>query len=393
MSPVDVTTICECSHVRFTCSLCCSIVIQGTPPFLVVHTNAAYCRLTGNDSHVVVGKPISTLLSLPDKTANAAAAAVAAAEEAVDTQSAAGTATMSIQAGYQHQPAGQMLPPPPHVATRQDPRELCLERLVAASGFGRLQLIQVDSKQHQMVGRSVSFLKAPPPSSSAENPSASVSGNNDHHQEQQSSNDSNVARMPNNGNENTDGHHQHQLQQQTRRLTCRASIAPVVSSQAAFDSSALVTDKESSDIHKSAKRRKPTHGGGVGGGHHNNNNNDQESNGAYGGVGCSSISKEHCRKHQSHRQLVTHYVIQLEPEDLSKDGSIGSLSSTSTSVEARLLGLSKVELHRLRRASEAHSQLPPPSEEGVDTEMQAEYEAEQSESTSTATKEPVATVG
>jgi hypothetical protein len=364
-----------------------SIVIQGAPPFLVVHTNAAYCRLTGNDSHVVVGRPISTLLSLPDKTANAAvaaAAAAAAAEETADAQSAADVAT-AMRADYQHQ-AGLMLPPPlPPIASRQDPRELCLERLVAASGFGRLQLIQVDSKQHQMVGRSVSFLKKPPASS--ENPSASLSGSNDHHE----SHSNHVARMPNIGKENIDEQQQHQ--HQSRRLTCRASIAPVVSSQAASESSALVTDKESSDMHKSGKRRKATHGGDGGFAHNHNNGNDPESQGACVGAGGSSSTKEHYRKHHAHpRPLVTHYVIQLEPEDLSKDGSAGSLSSTSTSVEARLLGLSKVELHRLRRASESHPHAPP-LEEGEDTAMQAEYEAEQSESTSTTVKEPVLTVG
>ena len=43
------------------------IVIKSVPPFLVVHTNAAYCRLSGIDSHAAVGKPISNLLSLPDQ--------------------------------------------------------------------------------------------------------------------------------------------------------------------------------------------------------------------------------------------------------------------------------------------------------------------------------------
>lgn len=42
------------------------IVIQAGPPFLVVHTNAAYSRLSGIDSHTVVGKTISSLLSMPE---------------------------------------------------------------------------------------------------------------------------------------------------------------------------------------------------------------------------------------------------------------------------------------------------------------------------------------
>jgi PAS domain-containing protein len=41
-------------------------VVNANPPFLVVHTNAAFCRLSGIDSHLVVGKPISSLLTIPD---------------------------------------------------------------------------------------------------------------------------------------------------------------------------------------------------------------------------------------------------------------------------------------------------------------------------------------
>ncbi len=43
----------------------CRLVIQGTPPFLIVHMNAACCRLTGIDAHLLVGKPISVFLSIP----------------------------------------------------------------------------------------------------------------------------------------------------------------------------------------------------------------------------------------------------------------------------------------------------------------------------------------
>lgn len=53
----------QISH-RFVLTI--RIVVSATPPFLVVHTNAAYCRLSGIDSHAVVGKPISILLSIPD---------------------------------------------------------------------------------------------------------------------------------------------------------------------------------------------------------------------------------------------------------------------------------------------------------------------------------------
>jgi len=43
------------------------IVVMSVPPFLIVHANAAFYRLTGiNASHVVVNQPLSSLISLPD---------------------------------------------------------------------------------------------------------------------------------------------------------------------------------------------------------------------------------------------------------------------------------------------------------------------------------------
>jgi hypothetical protein len=41
------------------------LVIKASPPFTVIYTNAAYSRLSGIDSHNAVGNPITTLLSLP----------------------------------------------------------------------------------------------------------------------------------------------------------------------------------------------------------------------------------------------------------------------------------------------------------------------------------------
>jgi hypothetical protein len=54
-----------CAHTSIFPLFYSRLVIQGTPPFLVVHMNAACCRLTGIDAHLLVGKPISALLSIP----------------------------------------------------------------------------------------------------------------------------------------------------------------------------------------------------------------------------------------------------------------------------------------------------------------------------------------
>lgn len=46
------------------------IVIQAAPPFLVVHANAAFTRLTGVDSHEVNGRSISNLFTIPPPNVN-----------------------------------------------------------------------------------------------------------------------------------------------------------------------------------------------------------------------------------------------------------------------------------------------------------------------------------
>jgi hypothetical protein len=41
------------------------VLTKSSPPFGIVHANAAYTRLCGNDSHEVAGQPLSKLLVLP----------------------------------------------------------------------------------------------------------------------------------------------------------------------------------------------------------------------------------------------------------------------------------------------------------------------------------------
>jgi hypothetical protein len=89
------------------------------------------------------------------------------------------------------------------------------------------------------------------------------------------------------------------------------------------------------------------------------------------------------------RHTVTHFVIQLQQELASaKQESEASLSSNSTSVEARLLGLSKAEFLGHRKALEG-SKLSLPNPEI----LLADDDVADSQSHSTATKEVIATVG
>lgn len=48
----------------FAASLMFRLLVQALPPFLAVHTNAAFTMLTQLDSHIVIGNPISSILSI-----------------------------------------------------------------------------------------------------------------------------------------------------------------------------------------------------------------------------------------------------------------------------------------------------------------------------------------
>ena len=332
-------------------------MIKEGPPFLVVYTNAAFCRLTGVDSHVAVGKPISALLSVPEGASAADVGGNAGSAQAQNPTNAKTTGDdMDVDQNNQIIPQGraQILAGNDAAnrarpeATRQENTEMCLERLVAASGFGRCHVINVRTKSRPMIGRNVSITK-PSMSAAARNREDGSVGS---------------ASAASNGLEG--GHNM---------LACSMSVSPVVSSPEAFNVAAVVTDKGEDNYHHKSKRRK----------HHHHSDAQQGS------------AAEHHQSRRNHmlrevsmhrrRHLITHFVIQLEPFEggFRQNGAIDSHSSTSTTLEANILGLTKSELRRQRlRANQANTHL--------DDRQQAE-DNDNIESESTDPKEPVTAIG
>lgn len=309
------------------------LVVQSIPPFAVVHTNAAYCRLTGLDSHKVVGRPVRTLLSLPDGTQiqesqdEMSETADATSDQVVT--SAAGTRPTSSKASR-------------HVSS--------VERLVVSSGLGHLHSILVHTRPHHMLGKNVSFFQDVVPRGA----SANENGRSGNQGLGSGSPDNSLA-----------GSHDG-----PPIIHCTASIAPVVSTNTGLETM-IVSDREGHSTHPKAKRRKL-------------HSNDQD------GHRKSPASKDpvhaHRIRHGPH-QTITHYVIQLQHQEqpVGKPESEASLSSNSTSVEARLLGLSKTELLGHRKAVQ--------SAKRSDSEVLADNDAADSQSQSTGTEEPIAAVG
>jgi hypothetical protein len=311
------------------------LVVQSIPPFAVVHTNAAYCRLTGLDSHKVVGKPVRTLLSLPDGTE-----VQASQDEVSETADATSEQVVTSTAGSRP------------MSSKPSRQVSSVERLVVSSGLGHLHSIIVHTRPHHMLGKNISFFQDVVPLGA---PASEIgrSGNQ-------------ILGAGSSGTGLTGSHEGQPI------IHCTASIAPVVSTSTGLDTM-IVSDREGHSTHPKAKRRKVY-------------SNDQDAHRK------SPASKDpvhaHRMRHAPH-QTITHYVIQLQHQELpaGKPESEASLSSNSTSVEARLLGLSKSELLGHRKAVQSGKCAQDESE------VMADNDAADSQSQSTGTEEPISAVG
>jgi hypothetical protein len=308
------------------------LVVKADPPFLVVYTNAAYCRLCGIDSHKVVGKPIASLLAIPDQYDLSQlgidkedrpltnSMEVPPAPES-DKMSAA---TLNREVDTSTLPSADNLVAAEAAAgraraatTKDDNTGMGLERLVTASGFSRLHVIKVRSQPHHMVGRNVKILKAKHPVKRSQ---------------EDGSHGSSISSL-------YDGPYHF--------AACSMSISPVVSSPEVYNA-AVVTDSGKADSHShkhkrnieqehadqhqhKSKRRKHSH-------HHNHQYGDHFPHSH--DLERTNAAPNEPPLSQRKRRLVSHYVIQLEPFDghSLKFGGLESQSSASTAGDAEFNG-------------------------------------------------------
>ena len=198
------------SHAFFSFPLV-RIVVQGTPPFLVVHTNAAFCHMTGLDAHLVVSKPIADLLSIDHTSTdnNRSEEGEHAAPGGEGDNTSQGAETTGLTRSEDTTPAA---------------KSISLAQLIATSGFGHINTVQVNTKlRHQMVGRNVTVINngcAAPTEEGAAAAAASKSGAQKRHEE------SNTTSL-------TSGSCEHG--QDRKPISCRVSIAPIVSASTALN--------------------------------------------------------------------------------------------------------------------------------------------------------------
>lgn len=264
-------------HQVLTFSKTARILVRAIPPFVVEHTNAAYTRLTGIDSHAVVGKPLSSCMEI---LASESAKGSQSVREDGQSESSSNESVpsteleLTVAAGRAH----VQVPP-----SRQPPSKIEMEVLVLSGGLCHFHLAHLTVRPHAMVDRKMAAGHAEQQKHDGAAPSRenSLTGNG-----------ASVRGKYSN---------------EPLVLTCRISIAPVVSSP---DS---VTANEESELSQSKVKRKKYR-------------TEASPNEEVHYRGISTGGSPHSNRKR--RQLVTHYIIHLQREDHPcKASSFGSASA------------------------------------------------------------------
>ena len=122
------------------------LILQGEPPFLAVHCNAAFSRLTGIQNSIVIGRPVATIFSVLPATLQKEAPLPSRPQES------SGPIGQQVQVEIQNEQNSLKTDKSSlssnenadirtdHVANTDE--DVSIERLIASSGFGKCHLVQ-----------------------------------------------------------------------------------------------------------------------------------------------------------------------------------------------------------------------------------------------------------
>ena len=336
--------------------------MQALPPFLAVHVNAAFTSLCGIQSYTAIGTPVASIVSLPDANASLPKESDSSSSDGTNNKDAMSSLSGSVDQDNNSQnnnsimaianvggmqrgaEAGAAAPGAENTNLMQNGgMGLRIDRLIVARGYGHIHDVEVLSvpQNHSRHSHAIEGSEV-----------KFVEGN--------------IGNNPSAANHRKKG---------DSKILCRMSVSPVIST-----------------IPPDHSRHYPH---------------------TYGNSGCgadathslqSSIGNGKRRKTRPELNSVKHYLIQLEAVDgprLLMSGS--SHSATDTTMEARLLGITKSEVHARRCRLEsrrrnnnaiqnqmmgAHQQQ---QHQGNNGNVHPETEGSQAENDSA--MEPVATCG
>lgn len=268
------------------------LVVNSSPSLIVIYTNAAYSRLSGIDSHRALGNPITSFLSLPSPQGSQLD--FQKEEPSPNNSTIKINQTVNFDGTNDHNQ--KMTDSKNHVAAEAAGRARAaassddniagaLEKLIAESGDGKLIQINIRCKPHKMLGRDVKVFKSMVPMK---------------RNQEEGSNGGSIT-------SSYDGPHNF--------VSCTMSISPVVSSPEIYINATMTNkEKKGENHHNKAKR------------------NEKE----YDSQKSKRRKHHHTMNeimHNRKRQVISHYVIQLElhegdlTENDAERGSHSSLSS------------------------------------------------------------------
>jgi hypothetical protein len=256
-------------------------VIQAASPYLIVHANAAFTRLTGIQSHTIVGKPVECAfcVSSTDEGAGRGRQRQGDDSSSASEHPQTSEAHDSVVNALSH--CMKTSQATPLDASRA--RTQALEQLITVCGNSRPQDILVATNSHLLLGQDLTIM---------------TNG-------QENSNDFATLRVGDSIDGDVEKGNNESLDPRTRQIRCKVSIMPVVSASRSIHFPSRGEAKKVKKQHGTEEHEPPRHGEVK-----------------------ELLSDSRC--HHSN-QIVTHYLLQIEKKSEEKMNSSGTLSSKSAS--------------------------------------------------------------
>ena len=118
------------------------LLVQAIPPFLAVHTNAAFTRLCGIQSSVAIGTPVSSIISLPDANKESDSGSDNNNKDAMSSLSGNSQNENANSSAAETQREGegqdQQAADNNHIPSGQTETALRIDRLIVSRGYGHI---------------------------------------------------------------------------------------------------------------------------------------------------------------------------------------------------------------------------------------------------------------
>lgn len=151
------------------------LLVQAIPPFLAVHTNAAFTRLCGIQSSVAIGTPVSSIISLPDANKESdsgsdnnnkdAMSSLSGNSQNENDRNSAIANSSAAETQREGEGQDQQAADNNQIPSGQTETALRIDRLIVSRGYGHIHEVNVvrmpHLPRHKIEGSEVKFPSSP----------------------------------------------------------------------------------------------------------------------------------------------------------------------------------------------------------------------------------------